>query len=560
MAKVLGAKALIETLKSEGVKHIFGLPGTAIMDIYDACYGDSELELITVRHEQGAGHMADGYARASGQLGVCLLSRGPGASNALIAIENAYHESSPVLALAGIPGTDIHAYDAFEEMDLVSAFKPVTKWAFQMSNGNRIAEFTRMAVHKATQGRPRPVFLAIPEDYQNRDMDFTQTSFNNYGQLYPPTAPREALIEVLKSIQSASFPLIIAGGGFSKASNEGSLVRLAETLNIPVVTSWLRDNLLPTEHFLYVGPTGPGIWPATRMAMEEADLIISIGCRFSEFTTNRFRIFKSDKKIIQVDIDPAEIGKIYEVALGINSDAGLFVRDLLTLVNESNFRPKELGNRQKELLAAYQSERKLPEVSDHTNVHPAELINTLNQIQDEKTLFVYDSGNFAMWLSKYLSFKHSGQLIAPAGGALGFGFPAAIGAQIARPDRRVICLTGDGGFIMTMQEMETAVRYKIPVVTVVFNNNCYANVKVKQISTYQGRVIGADFSNPDFAEFARICGAYGETVSNAEDLKPALERCLLQDRPSLLNVILDPVTLSPPGTTFFTSKGIMPTA
>lgn len=560
MAKILGAKALIETLKSEGVKHLFGLPGTAIMDIYDACYGDPDLELITARHEQGAGHMADGYARASGQLGVCLLSRGPGAANALIAIENAYHESSPVLALAGIPGTDIHAYDAFEELDLVSIYKPVTKWAFQVPNGNRIGEFIKMAVHKATQGRPRPVFLAIPEDFQNREIAFTPTSCETCGNIYPPTAPREALIKVLELIQSASFPLIIAGGGFSKASQEGAPVRLAETLNVPVVTTWSRDNLLPTEYSLYLGPTGPGIWAATRTAIEEADLIISIGCRFSELTTNRFRLFRNNKKLVQVDIDPMEIGKIYKPTLGINADAGLFVRDLLKLGTQSNFRPKELSRRQKELLEAFQSERKLPQIPDHINVHPIELVDSLNQIQTEKTLFVTDGGNFSMWLSKYLTFRYTGQLIAPAGGALGFGFPAAIGAQIARPDRRVICLAGDGGFIMTMQEMETAVRYKVPVVTVVFNNNCYANVKVKQMATYQGRVIGADFTNPDFAEFARICGAYGETVKSADNLTPALERCFAQDGPSLLNVILDPVILSPPGTTYFTSKGVAPTA
>ena len=553
MIKINGAKAVVRALKGQGVKHVFGLPGTAIMDIYDTLYGDEDIKLITVRHEQGAAHMADGYARASGNPGVCILSRGPGSSNALMGVVNAHDESSPVLILAGIPGTDIHAYDAFEEMDLVSTFRPVTKRSFQVPNANRTPEFVTMAYKKTLQGRPRPVFLAIPEDFQNRDIQFEELA--DGGELYRPAPSEKAIDKVIEFLAMAKAPTILAGGGARAAAGEGLLTRLAEKLQVPVVTSWLRDDLMPTQHPLFVGTAGIGAFSATIQAIEEADLILSLGCRFSEFTTNRYRLLRKGQKLVHVDIDPGEIGKIYSTDAGITADVSEFITALLRRLRSAEGKIN-VGNQWADALRqSYLEQSALPPQPVCAGVHPLEVIDGLNNMQTEEHLYVTDSGNFTMWLSKYMQINYHDSYISPAGGALGFGYPAALGAQLARPDKRVICLTGDGGFIMNMQEMMTAVCYKIPVVTIVFNNQCYANVKVKQQTAYGGRLIGADLKNPDFAAVARECGMYSEKVQNPGDFEKALSRCLNQSGPALIDVELDQENLSPPGVVFFTSKG-----
>lgn len=550
------AKAIVETIKSWGVTHVFGLPGTGNLDIYDAFYGDPDITLITTRHEQGAAHMAEGYAKGSGKPGVCLVARAPGAANTIAATFNAYSESVPVIVLVGEPGTDILGNEAFEETDLVAMFRTVTKWAMEIPRAERTVEFLMKAYREALSGRQRPVMLAIPQDYQTQQVTIEDT-------LKPPPLPRpprparEGVEQAVQAIATAEFPLILAGGGVVRAKARGLLTEFAETLHVPAVSAFVRDDAFPNDHPLYLGSTGPSKIPATEKALNLADVVIALGCRFSELTTDRFT--RRFPRLIHVDIDAHEIGKLYPPEVGLVSEVGAFLTDALELARQRYpsglVPPAERLVRIRELQEEFRSAAtRLVKHSDGY-IHPSEVAALLADVQQANDVFVADCTTLMGWLSRHLSFTEPGRLVSTAGGCLGMGFPNALGLKLARPDTRVICLVGDGSFMMVPQELETAVRYNINMVTMVINNSCYANVKIKQATHYKGRLIGVDFCNPDFALLAKAFGAHGERASRPEDLMPALERCLAYSGPSLIDVIVDPEDLASPGTTFFIPGG-----
>jgi acetolactate synthase-1/2/3 large subunit len=556
MRATTAARAAVEAIKSWGVTHVFGLPGTGNLDIYDAFYGDPDVQLVTARHEQGAAHMAEGYAKGSGKPGVCLVARAPGAANTLIATFGAYSESWPMIVLVGEPGTDILGNEAFEEADLVAMFRPVTKWAMRVPRAERLVEFMMKAYREALSGRPRPVMLAIPHDYQTREVTMDDT-------LRPPPIPspphpaKEGVERALQALAGARFPLILAGGGVVRARATDLLVEFAELLALPVVTTFVREDAFPNDHPLYLGNAGPSKVAATEKALDQADLVIALGCRFSELTTNRFT--RPFTRLIHVDIDPHEIGRLYPAEIGLVSDLHAFLTEALELArqrDQARLAPSpERRARLQELREEYRSPATRPIKHSPVAIHPSEVAALLADIQQPDDVFVADSTTLGGWLSRHLCFTRPGSLVSTAGGCLGMGFPNALGFKLARPDTRVICLVGDGSFMMVPQELETAVRYKINLVTLVMNNSCYANVKIKQASHYQGRFIGVDFCNPDFALLAKAFGAHGERASRPEELMPALERCLAYPGPSLIDVILDPEDLGSPGTTFFLPGG-----
>jgi acetolactate synthase I/II/III large subunit len=546
-----GADVAVEALRREGVRHIVGLPGTTVMHLIDAAGRNPGVRYLSVRHEQVAAFMADGYARASGDVGVCLASRGPGAANLSIGVHNAHAESIPVLALVGQVPDAIYHREAFEEMDLVRFFEPITKWSAEVHQPSRIAELTQRAVRTTLSGRPGPVMLSLPLDVQTGD---ATDSFQRTARALP-AAPSAAAIEAAVSrLSTAMRPVIIAGGGLQRPSFDPGLVRLSERLQIPVVTTWLRKNVFPNDSPQFCGCLGYGAFAVTEDLVREADVVLAVGCRFSEFTSARWTLLPASAALIQVDVDADALGRYYVPEVGICADAALTTRALADAADAFAAAPSPATRaRTQTARELYLQEAVLPAAPERAGVvSSAVLVKALRTVLGGTTAtLVQDAPSLGVWIQRYLDFAAPASYYGSGGGAMGWGFPAAMGMQLARPAARFITVTGDGSFWMVAQDLETAVREQLPVVVVINNNFAFGNTRDRQRAAHGGRYLGVFYRNPDFAEFARLLGAHGERVEKAEDLVPALDRALASGRPAVVDVLQDqheglPAGLLPP--------------
>ncbi|QIN80010.1 acetolactate synthase [Rubrobacter marinus] len=545
-----GAQVAVESLRREGVGYVFGLPGTTIMNLIDAFARQDEIRYISTRHEQVAAFMADGYARGSGGIGVCMASRGPGAANMTIGLHNSYAESVPVLALVGQVADDIYHREAFEEMDLVRFFEPITKWSLEIHKAGRIPELLQRAVRTALGDRSRPVMVSIPLDVQMQPVPEPgfQPRFRHRGAV-PEGSEVEAAAKLLEASER---PVMILGGGSLSSGANAPAVRLAETLRMPVVTTWLRKDAFPNRHELFFGSLGFGAAETTERLVREADVIIAVGCHFSEFATKRWTLLSPGSRLIHVDSDPEEIGKVYVPEIGLQGDARLTLDALLEVVSGLELRAgpaDERERRRRESRAPYEEETRLPEERDaEPGVPSGAVVRALQYVLDSyPAIVVQDAPTFGVWMQKYLLFDEPGSYYAAAGGSMGWGLPASFGLQLARPEERVIGVIGDGAFWMVAQDLETAVREGIPTVTIITNNFAYGNTRDRQKSAHGGRYLGVFYENPDFAKFAELLGAHGERVEKAEELLPAVKRALAAGRPAVIDVIQDRHEGLPPG-------------
>jgi acetolactate synthase I/II/III large subunit len=548
---MIGAELAVQALRREGVRDVFGLPGTTIMHLIDAVGRQPDMRWLSVRHEQVAAFMADGYARATQGPGVCVASRGPGAANLAIGIHNAYAESVPVVAVIGQVADGIYHRDAFEEMDLVRFFEPITKWSVEVHEAARIPELVQRAVRTATSGRPGPVMVSLPLDVQLAEADAAvQPSFRT-----PGPAPDPKQVEAAAGLLAAAErPVIIAGGGIRGLAYDPALTSLAERLQVPVVTTWLRKNAFPNDSPLFCGSLGYGAVDATDRLVSEADVVLAIGCRFSEFTTKRWTLLPATAALIHVDIDPDVIGRYYVPAVGICADAPLATAALLA---EAGQDPAP-GRRARAQASRTAYLAQVKPISDRTGggVASATLTAALGEVLGPRgAVLVQDAPSLGTWIHRYVDFTSPGTFYAAAGGSMGWGLPAAMGIRLARPDAPVVAVCGDGSFWMVAQDLETAVRERLPVVTVINNNFAFGNTRDRQAVAHGGRYLGVFYGNPDFAAFARLLGAHGERVERDEDLRPALVRALdsaeRDGLPAVVDVIQDrheglPPDLIPP--------------
>jgi len=555
---VNGAELTVEVLRREGVECVFGLPGTTIMHLLDALARQDQIRYLSVRHEQVAAFMADGWARATGQPGVCLASRGPGAANLTIGVHNAHAESVPLLALLGQVADELYHRDAFEEMDLVRFFEPVTKWAVEIHQPDRIPELLQRAVRTATSGRPGPVMVSLPLDVQLEAIPDTVAPQPRFRPA--PPAPAVAAVEAAVALLGAAQrPVMVVGGGALHPGRgyDDNLVALAERLQLPVVTTWLRKNAVPNDSPLFFGSLGYGAPPVTDELVASADVLLALGCKFSEFATRRWTLLNPATRLLQVDVDPAMLGRTYVPEVGICGDSAAATAALLAATATLPSQASELAAQRRERLAAlratYRAQTELPPVpTDAPQVTSGALIEALRAVMSRPgTILVQDAPSFGTWIHRYLDFNRPNCFYAAAGGAMGWGFPAAMGMQLARPDDRVVAVSGDGSFWMVAQDLETAVREQIPVVNVITNNFAFGNTRDRQRTAHGGRYLGVFYDNPDFAAFARLLGAHGERVEKDADLLPALDRALASGKPAVVDVIQDhheglPPDLVPP--------------
>jgi acetolactate synthase-1/2/3 large subunit len=535
-----GAKALIESLKAEKVKHIFGIPGGAMIPVYDVLYDEKKLRHILVRHEQAAAHAADGYARASGGPGVCMATSGPGATNLMTGILNAYMDSSPVVAITGQVPKPLLGTDAFQEADMVSCMLPVTKHNFMIGSVAEVPRMVRLAFKIATTGRPGPVHIDLPKDVQASKDKVKIPAKVRYSKKIKTKPKAEEVRQALKLLTQANRPVIFAGGGIVSGNASAELVKFAELLQAPVVTTPLGKGTIPENHPLALGMIGMHGRMVANIAVTECDTLLGLGVRFDDRATGDVQHFAPKAKIIHVDIDPVELGKNVRVDVPIAADVKTTLKELIR-----GLRSKAKRKRGGEWLRRVKKMRKefTPRMDyDETPIKPQRVIKELMNVLSDDAIITTEVGQCQMWAAHYYTFKKPRHLIMSGGlGTMGFGFPAAIGAKVARPKNVVVDVAGDGSFLMNSQELATAVDNDIPVVVCILDNRFLGMVKQWQDMFYEKRRSATDLGKtPDFAKLAESYGAWGDTVTRPSEIAPKLKEALKSGKPAVLDIVIDP--------------------
>ena len=545
-----GGEAIIESLKNMGVKTIFGYPGGQTIPFYDMLY-DSDMDHILVRHEQCAAHAADGYARASGRVGVCVATSGPGATNLVTGIATAYMDSSPIVAITGQVPTHLIGNDAFQEADIIGITMPITKHSYQPKNPDLIPSMVKSSFEIAKTGRPGPVLIDVPKEVQEGELtNFDDSLIDTPG--YNPTI-KGNIRQIKKArdlIRQAKKPLILAGAGVIISNACCELNKLAKTINAPVMTSLLGKGAFDETDDLALGMLGMHGRKVSNDSINESDLLIAIGIRFSDRTTGRLDSFAPDTKIIHIDIDPAEIGKNVDIDLPIVGDA----RNILSSLNKvlDGYKVSDDVNKWTEMIKQRKQDL-LPRVTyDEIPLKPQTVIKEISEVLTPESILTTDVGQNQMWAAHFYDTQKPRKFISSGGlGTMGFGFPSAIGAKVACPDDPVVSINGDGGFLMVCQELATVHEYDIPVIAVVLENRTLGMVYQWQSLLYNERHSQTLLGNsPDFVKLAESFGVNAVRITKPGETKEALASAIKDNEPILLNVVVDSeeaLPMLPPG-------------
>ena len=551
MRAISGGRLVVDLLRAEHVRYIFGIVGSTFLDVLDALYDDHSVEYINVRHEQAAAFMADGLARVTGQPGVCLVTSGPGATNLLTGVAAAHVAHSPVVTLVGGIERAHQGKDAFQELDLVAMFKPVTKLAVQINQAERIPELLGLALRTAMSGRRGPVFVEIPRDVlSERVTPSTMLEPTGYRATHPQIPHPEAIRATVRLLRQAQRPLLLAGGGVSWADANDLVVRLSEQGALPMITAYGRNDAVPNAHPLYIGPLGRAGSPEAAAACRRADLILAVGSRLAHFTTHfDHRYIGRDTPIVQIDVDGRDIGRYYPVAVAIQADARAACQALLEALGRNGGRqaPAEWTKEAAALREQRQTRLAAEAGLSAEPMKPQRIYAELRRALPPDTIVALDAGAAPAYGYDRLQFTRPRTFLTPLDlGGLGFAFPEALGAKLGRPDAPVLAIHGDGGFLMNAQEIETAVRHGINVVTLVMNNNCWGSEKAYQRQFFGGRYIGCDIGNPRYDAYARLFGAAGYYVEHPDQVGDAVAAAFAGGTPAIIEVPVDPDELPTP--------------
>ena len=531
--EINGAKALIKSLEHENVDTIFGYPGGVVIPIYDELYQQDAIHHYLVRHEQAAAHAADGYARATGKVGVCMATSGPGATNLVTGIATAYMDSVPLVALTGQVPTDLIGNDAFQEVNITGITLPITKHNYLIRDASEIPQTIKEAFHIASTGRPGPVLIDIPKDTVTTTMKFEYPKKVNLPG-YKPTYEGHPLQvkRAAKAISEAHRPIIYVGGG-AKISGATEEVRLlAETVMAPVAMTLMGMGIMPADHPLSLGMLGMHGTKYANYAVTESDLIIAIGVRFDDRVTGKIAGFAPNAKIIHIDIDPAEIGKNVRVDIPIVGDAKKVLQKLLSLMKSTH------RNEWNEKVKAWKEEFALE--FEGGGLKPQYVVRQLSEICPDAVVCT-DVGQHQMWAAQYFNHKHPRNFISSGGlGTMGYGFPASIGAKIGRPDETVFDIAGDGSFTMNCQELATAVAYDVQVKVAIFNNGYLGMVRQWQEFFYDKRYSETKLTEINFVKLADAFGAYGIRVDRPSEVAPAIREAMETPKPVIIDFRVAP--------------------
>lgn len=540
-----GAQIIIKSLQEEGVDAIFGYPGGQILPFYDALY-DSSLKHYLVRHEQGAAHAADGYARATGRPGVCVATSGPGATNLVTGIATAYMDSVPMVALTGQVACALLGKDSFQEADITGITLPITKHNFLVNDVCDLARTIKEAFHIATTGRPGPVLVDLPRDVQVNKTKFKYPDSIHLKGYKPTTDGNKGQINnAVKMIGEAKRPVIYAGGGVVISGASAELFRLAELTLSPVTTTLMGIGAFPETHLLSVGMLGMHGTRAANYAVSECDLLIAVGARFDDRVTGKIDEFAPRAKIIHIDVDPAEIGKNVRIDVPIVGD----VRQVLIELNSKL--QQHLATDWQDKVVRWKEKHPLV-YKDNGSLKPQYIIEQIYEVTKGEAIIATEVGQNQMWAAQFYQYTAPRTFISSGGlGTMGYGFPAAIGAKVGRPEKTVIDIAGDGSIQMNIQELATAVYYNIPVVVAILNNGFLGMVRQWQEIFYDRRYSYTEITGPDFVKLAEAYGAMGIRVTDPKEVKPALKKAIAANRPVLIDFIVEreenALPMVPPG-------------
>ncbi|MDZ4857160.1 MAG: biosynthetic-type acetolactate synthase large subunit [Nitrospirota bacterium] len=540
--KITGAEILIECLKREGVKTIFALPGGVVLKIFDMLHQQKDIDVVLTRHEQGAGHMAEGYAKATGKAGVCLVTSGPGMTNVITALADAYMDSVPLVCFSGQVPTSLIGNDAFQEADNMGLSRPCTKYNFLVKDVKDLAVTIKEAFYIATTGRPGPVLVDIPKDVSMDTAEFTypsSVSIRSYNPVYEGN--KWQIKQAAEAMTKAKKPVLYVGGGviFSGASQE--LLELAELTHMPVDMTLMGLGAFPGEHPQSMGMLGMHGTYWANMVMHYSDLVVAIGARFDDRVTGKVSEFCPHAKVIHIDIDPTSIRKNVNVDIPIVGDCKLVLRELIQILRVTvNGDQRELRKPwwnqirewQQANPLAYQQEADGP-------IKPQHVIQRLYELtKDRDPIVSTDVGQHQMWAAQYFKLAKPNRWLTSGGlGTMGFGFPAAMGAQAAFPGRLVLCIAGDGSIQMNMQEMATAVVHKLPVKIIVLNNRFHGMVRQWQDLFYEGRYASSYLeTTPDFVKLAEAYGAVGLRANKPSEIDDVIQEALAVNKPVIVDV------------------------
>ncbi len=539
--KLTGAQILIKSLQDEGVETIFGYPGAAVMDIYHELV-NTDIKHILVRHEQGAIHAADGYARATGKVGVCLVTSGPGATNTVTGIANAYMDSIPVVIITGQVPTQLIGNDAFQEVDIVGITRPCTKHNYLVNSAEELAATIREAFHIARSGRPGPVLVDLPKNVVKDTIDYKapeKTEIRSYSPTYHPN--KKQLGKVVKLIREAEKPIIFAGGGviLSKASKE--LTQLAHKAQIPVTTSLMGLGAFPGQDPLSLGMIGMHGTYRANMTTSICDLIIAVGVRFDDRVTGKTDAFADQSKIVHIDIDPTSIRKNIPVSVPVVGDCKLTLRLMNKLLDEAKL--GNMKNKRKDWFRQIKEWKDTKPLAYEQKdiIKPQFVIEKLYELTKGDAIITTEVGQNQMWAAQYYLFKKPGHFLTSGGlGTMGFGLPAAIGAQVAFPDKLVVDIAGDGSIQMNIQEMATAVQCNLPIKIVILNNGYLGMVRQWQELFYDKCYACTCMEHaPDFVKLAEAYGAIGLRAEKPDQVESVLSEGLAVNKPVIMDFVVE---------------------
>jgi acetolactate synthase I/II/III large subunit len=535
-----GGKILADALAAQGVKLAFGVPGESYLPVLDGLHDlQDRLRFVICRQEGGASYMAEAYGKLTGEPGVLFVTRGPGATNGAIGVHTGLQDSTPMVIFIGQVPNEFSEREAFQEIDYRRMYGPMTKWVGQIDRVERIPEYVSHAFHTAVAGRPGPVVLALPEDTL-----FAQAAVADAPKHHTVRpAPSNSEIQELKNLlEKAKIPFVLLGGGGWSRDACVRLQKWIEANGLPVGTSFRCQDLFDNRSPNYAGDVGIGINPKLAQRVKEADVLLVIGARLGEMTTSGYTLVEApvpQQTLVHVHAGAEELGRVYRPALAINSGMAQFVA-ALEVISFKNSSWKESTEAARKEFLEWTEPRPMP-----GEVQYGEVIRWLSDRLPEDAIIVGGAGNFAGWLHRHFRYKGFRTQLGSTNGSMGYGYPAAVAAKLAEPQRTVFALCGDGDFLMTGQEIATAVQYGANFVAVVVNNGLYGTIRMHQEREYPGRVYGTELRNPDFAAYARAFGGHGETVERTADFAAAFERAVASNKPALIEVKIDPDAITP---------------
>ncbi|ALM84688.1 thiamine pyrophosphate-binding protein [Bordetella sp. N] len=537
----LGGHILVDQLVAHGVKHVFCVPGESYLAVLDGLH-DANIDVTVCRQEGGAAIMADAHGKLTGAPGICMVTRGPGASNALAGVHIALQDSTPMILFVGQIERGMREREAFQEMDYRAVFGTQAKWVTEIDQVERIPELVSRAFHVATSGRPGPVVIALPEDMLVETATVPDAPHYEVVES-APTPAQLAELEIL--LASAESPIAILGGTRWDAKAVADFATFAERFQLPVAVSFRRQMLFPADHPCFAGDVGIGLNPALLKRVADADLVLLVGGRMSEMPSQSYTLFDipvPKQKLVHVHPDSGELNRVYRANLAINTSPIAFARTLKDLKAPSRT-PWAVDT--ESMHASYLKWSDPSAITTSGALQMGQVMQYLEEHLPGDAIMTNGAGNYATWLHRFHRFQQYGTQLAPTSGSMGYGLPGAVGAKRVYPSRTVVCFAGDGCFLMHGQEFATAVQYALPIIVLVIDNGMYGTIRMHQEKHYPGRISATELNNPDFAAYARAFGGHGERVETTEEFGPAFERAVASGRPAILHCLIDPEVISP---------------